>query len=59
MRDQRAAEAQDQVTDLKAAPARAVAPADLDWLAAHRVGCKPMHSDAGSLVSGMLDDDER
>jgi prevent-host-death family protein len=41
------------------AVAQAVSPADLDWLAARRVGCKPASSDAGSLVSAMRDDGER
>ena len=40
-------------------PARVVSSADLDWLAAHRVGRAPAASDAGSLVSRMRDDDER
>lgn len=41
------------------APARAVSSADLDWLAARRIGRRPASNYAGSLVSGMGDDDER
>jgi prevent-host-death family protein len=41
------------------APAQAVSLADLDWLAARRVGHKPVKGDAGALVSGMRDDEER
>jgi len=41
------------------ASAQPVSPADLDWLAARRVGRKPARSDAGSFVSAMRDDSER
>jgi prevent-host-death family protein len=40
-------------------PARAVSPADLDWLAAHRIGRLSATDDAGRLVSKMRDEDER
>jgi prevent-host-death family protein len=40
-------------------PARAVSGADLDWLAARRVGATPPRRDAGRLVSGMRDEDDR
>lgn len=40
------------------APAQPVSAADLDWLAARRVGRKPASRDAGSLVSAMRDDDD-
>ncbi len=38
---------------------RALAAADFDWLAAHRVGRVMPAEDAGSLVSGMRDESER
>jgi prevent-host-death family protein len=40
-------------------PARAVSGEDLDWLAARRVVAQPIQDDAGHLVSGMRDEDER
>ncbi|WP_090665297.1 type II toxin-antitoxin system Phd/YefM family antitoxin [Belnapia rosea] len=40
-------------------PARAVSGEDLDWLAARRVVAQPIQDDAGQLVSGMRDEDER
>jgi prevent-host-death family protein len=40
-------------------PARAVSGEDLDWLAARRAMAQPIQDDAGQLVSGMRDDDER
>lgn len=40
-------------------PARAVCRADLDWLAAHRVGRTPPSQDAGSFVERMRDESER
>lgn len=40
-------------------PAQPVSPGGLDWLAARRIGRKLASDDAGSLVSGMRDDDER
>ncbi len=40
-------------------PARAVSSDDLDWLAARRIGAKPAESDAGLLVSGMRDEEDR
>lgn len=40
-------------------PARAVAPDDLDWLASRRIGRAPPPEDAGALVSGMRDEEER
>jgi len=39
--------------------ARPVTPADLDWLAARRVGKRPMKEDAGTFVSRMRDEEER
>jgi prevent-host-death family protein len=39
--------------------ARAVSSDDLDWLAARRVGAGSVQGDAGQLVSGMRDEDER
>ncbi len=39
--------------------ARALLAADLDWLAAHRVGRASTRGDAGTLVSEMRDQDER
>ncbi len=39
--------------------ARALLAADLDWLAAHRVGRASTRGDAGALVSEMRDQDER
>jgi antitoxin (DNA-binding transcriptional repressor) of toxin-antitoxin stability system len=49
------------VAELRAIPAdaRPITPADLDWLAVHRVGGKPAREDAGTLVSRMRDEDER
>ena len=38
---------------------RAVSPADLAWLRAHRVGGTTAREDAGRLVSRMRDEDER
>ena len=38
-------------------PSRAVTDADLDWLAARRVGAMPVHDDAGLLLSRMRDDE--
>ena len=40
-------------------PARKVTAADLDWLAARRVGLKTPSEDAGTFVSRMRDEDER
>ena len=40
-------------------PARAVSPADLDWLAARRIGRLSATADAGTLVSRMRDEDAR
>jgi len=40
-------------------PARPVAPADLDWLAARRVGRLSATGDAGTLVSRMRDEEAR
>ncbi len=40
------------------APPRPVSDSDLNWLAAHRVGTKPVYPDAGELVSRMRDDDD-
>jgi prevent-host-death family protein len=40
-------------------PARGVSAADLDWLAAHRVGRTEPNQDAGSLVERMRDESER
>lgn len=40
-------------------PARAVSSADLDWLAAHRVGRMSTIEDAGALVERMRDESER
>jgi prevent-host-death family protein len=40
-------------------PARAVSAADLDWLAAHRVGRMPTTEDAGALVERLRDEGER
>jgi prevent-host-death family protein len=47
------------VVELKPVPetAGAVSEADLDWLAARRVGAAP-GTDAGVLVSGMRDDED-
>jgi prevent-host-death family protein len=39
-------------------PVRPVTPADLDWLAAHRVKPRRVTEDAGILVSRMRDEDE-
>lgn len=47
-----------EIKPVQASP-QPISPADLDWLAARRVGRKPMTGDAGSLVSAMRDDDER
>ena len=49
------------VVELKAIPrqAKPVTPADLDWLAARRVGRKLPDEDAGTFVSRMRDEDER
>ena len=41
------------------APARSVSRADVDWLAAHRVGRVTEGEDAGTLVTRMRDDWER
>ncbi len=38
---------------------RAVSAADLDWLAAHRVGSRSIASDAGLLLTELRDADER
>jgi prevent-host-death family protein len=38
---------------------RAITAADLDWLAAHRVGKKRPREDAGTFVSRMRDEDEK
>jgi prevent-host-death family protein len=48
------------VVELKPIPeaARAVSPADLDWLAARRIGRLSATSNAGALVSKMRDEDE-
>ncbi len=40
-------------------PAHPVSPADLDWLAAHRIGRLSVTDDAGRLVSKMRDEEER
>jgi prevent-host-death family protein len=40
-------------------PARRVTTEDMDWLAANRVGRGVPVEDAGALVSGMRDEDER
>ena len=40
-------------------PARAVSPADLDWLAAHRIGRLSATDNAGTVVSEMRDEEER
>lgn len=40
------------------APARAMTQADLDWLAAHRVGTPDPDESAGELVSRMRDEGE-
>ncbi len=42
-----------------AKPPRPVSAADLDWLAAHRVGSTPSAEDAGTLVSKLRDEEER
>lgn len=42
-----------------APPARQLTAADLDWLAARRVGARPAKTDAGKVVSTMRDEDER
>jgi antitoxin (DNA-binding transcriptional repressor) of toxin-antitoxin stability system len=49
------------VVELKAIPrpAKPVTSADLDWLAARRVGQKMPDDDAGTFVSKMRDEDER
>ncbi len=50
------------VVELKPVQPRTVGPvtaADMDWLAAHRVGTKPASEDAGALVSRMRDEDWR
>jgi len=40
-------------------PTSAVSAADLDWLAAHRIGRLPATGDAGTLVSDMRDEEDR
>jgi prevent-host-death family protein len=40
-------------------PARAVSPADLDWLASRRISRLSATDDAGTLVSRMRDEDAR
>jgi prevent-host-death family protein len=40
-------------------PARAVTPADLDWLAQHRIGEIVPSQDAGALLTDLRDEDER
>ena len=40
-------------------PARAVTPAELDWLAAHRIGRLSVTQNAGTLVSNTRDEEER
>jgi len=40
-------------------PAHPVSPADLDWLAAHRIGRLSVTDDAGRLVSKMRNEEER
>ena len=40
-------------------PVRPVSQADLDWLAARRVGKVSAREDAGTFVSRMRDEDER
>src|ERR1700674_5278588 len=40
-------------------PPRAVSPADLDWLAARRIGRLSATDNAGTLVSEMRDEEER
>ena len=49
------------VAELKAIPPRAkpVTPADLDWLAARRLGRRLPDEDAGTFISKMRDEDER
>ena len=48
------------VVELRAIPEppQRLSPADLDWLAARRVGRVACSVDAGALVRGMRDDDE-
>lgn len=41
------------------APARSVSPADLDWLAARRVGGPAAARDAGALLRTLRDEGER
>jgi prevent-host-death family protein len=40
-------------------PARSVTSADLDWVAAHRVGRAPANEDAGTLLTRLRDETER
>ena len=40
-------------------PASPVSAADLDWLAAHRVGTGPTPRDSATLLSEMRDEDDR
>jgi prevent-host-death family protein len=49
------------VVELKAIakPQRKITPADLDWLAARRVGKKIPGEDAGAFVSRMRDEEQR
>jgi len=49
------------VAELRAipAPARPITHADLEWLAAHRAIRRNATEDAGTLVSGMRDDEQR
>jgi prevent-host-death family protein len=41
------------------APPRPVAPADIDWLRAHRVGRRQAAEDAGTALSRMRDEEAR
>lgn len=49
------------VIELKPIPeaARSVSLDDLDWLAARRVGVTPVRENAGALLTGMRDEDDR
>jgi prevent-host-death family protein len=42
-----------------AKPPRPVSSADLDWLAAHRIGQAAPLQDAGALLTNLRDEDER
>jgi antitoxin (DNA-binding transcriptional repressor) of toxin-antitoxin stability system len=49
------------VVELKAIPepAHAISPADLDWLAEHRIGRAPANTNAGELLSTLRDEEQR